>query len=156
MKKIIIYILTALMMFTLLGCSKGEQWSITVDGYESLDKITTDEEVVDYAGNKSTVTYENLPSAGMQYVILNVTIKDVDSEEEFLPMNIQLTDGTNTYSRLEDNFLDAHGRERLRTYLIQFGETGGYLAFEVPANVDVNSLSVLYKTESVYIEKALK
>ena len=155
MKKIQLLIASLFVVLSLFGCSKSEQWSIDINSSKEYNSLVTDEEIIDYSGNASTVTHENKPSANTKFIIVNLTIKDVDSVDEFVPTNLSLTDGTNTYNRLDDSFLDTHGLEQLSTYPIQFGESSGYAAFEVPTDVELSSLSIIYKTENIDIKKKL-
>ncbi len=139
----------------LCGCAKATNtpeklftWNIQIMQVEIKSVLKTTEIVTLYNGDKSEIDHENVPSQGNVFVILNLSVDKIGSETssfESMDMVVMDTKG-NSNQRLEnDSFIEQHNFSPRMTGLpIRFGETKGWICFEVPQTAVDGKLFLVY------------
>ncbi len=142
----------------LLGCAKVTNtpeklytWNIQITQADIKTELRTTEIVTLYNGDKSEVDHENVPAQGNVFVILNLSVDKIGSDtSSFESMDIVILDNQgNIYQRLvNDSFIEQHDYSPRMTGLpFRFGETKGWICFEVPQAAANGKLYLAYTSD---------
>ena len=129
-----------------------DSWIVRVIDVETRGSLTTKTQVKQYDGSMKDVDYDNEPSAGNIYCLINMSISKTaagGSSFEWERLHIIGDDGM-SYNRIEDIFLSNHGYDRLPGTDLQIGDNNGWICFELPQDVKVQKL--IYETDDTQAE----
>lgn len=147
-KKILIFITLALSLILLASCSTSKDsqtktskensvfpgWNFSVVDVKlntSLEDISTS---VGYGGEASTNKISAKPKAGNSYLLIKILAEKKEGTEVIAWDKMLVKDSNgNTYSRMEDSFLEDYGFKRMKGTPLNFGSNEGWIAYEVPS-----------------------
>lgn len=117
-------------------------WYLGIAKLETTARLYTEKQSTDYGGAIITNKYENLPNAGMRFVVVNLALtKTVAGGANFAADKLCLTIGGNSYQRiLDDSFLTNHDYTTFPNTEILAGSRTGDVVFEV-SEADAAALS---------------
>ena len=125
-------------------------WNVQAEQVEIKPALSTTEVVTLYNGDKNEVLHENKPADGNTYLILKLKIQKTGSAAAaFEWKNLSVSDKAGKqYFRLEnDSFLEQHHYSpRMTGLTIRFGESEGWVCFEVPQTSASSTLNLVYVT----------
>lgn len=127
-------------------------WQIEVNDLEVKSILHSVEQAKQYMGGIVDVEHEDIPSDKMQFLLLNLTVsKQATGNIPFTWEDLSLSISDKIYSRMQDDsFLPNHGYQRLPSTELKLGSKSGWICFEVPMDVDLNSAQLIYqKVDSV-------
>jgi len=120
-----------------------------VESAELLEILYTSMEVQQYEGDYKTVTYNNEPTAGMQYALFSMAVSKTGATRtsfDWENLRLVLADGS-AYARAEDTFLSDHGYSRINGTKLSLGSATGYACFEVPTGASLEDAVFQYEQD---------
>lgn len=114
------------------------------------DSLHTEAGVTQYDGSVASVPYDNLPSAGKIYLIIELTItKEKPGGKAFTWSDLWVVDAQgNRYHRMEDDtFLTSHTYNRMVGTDMRLGANQGVICFEIPKESAGELLTLVYTSE---------
>lgn len=132
-----------------LPASNGKDaiWQIEVNGSELQSALHSVEKVDQYIGEAIDVSHNDVPSNGMQFLLVNLTVsKQATGNIPFAWEELSLSLGGKSYFRMQDDsFLTNHGYQRLPGTELKLGSKSGWICFEVPTDAELNSARLIYQ-----------
>lgn len=149
--KLILLILTiAVGLFVLSGCSndaKSEKLNWTVNVIESRTKnfLESNDSVRQYDGSISEVNHYIEPSNGNVFLLVHLDLKkNVTGNHPFVWKNFYLKDTNNkVYQRGADIFLKDFKFKRIAATNLKLN-SNGWICFEIPQNIRLEDLNMIY------------
>lgn len=125
-------------------------WDITVTNYEISDGLHTVVPVTQYDRSVMDVAYDNVPSSGNVFVLLELDVtKQKAGNAAFSWDDVSLVDNDGqTYTRMDDIFLQDHGYARMNGTDLKLGSYTGWICFEIPVAQSSDALTLEYSSDS--------
>ena len=129
----IVAVCAMIVNFSTIVFASESNSKVTVRDYEIKSELVTYDEEIIYGGDKVEVTYENYPSVGMNYLLVNVMLStlQLENSDDFI-ININ---GQKYYRLLQDEFISDHKYEILPHGQIM-ATVSGWMLFEIPKTAD--------------------
>ena len=129
-------------------------WQVEILEKEVVDELNTVTEVTQYYKSVMKVPYQNVPSDGNVYLLLNMKISKKEAgNSSFSWDNVSIVgENGSSFERLDDVFLTDHGYKRMGGTDIKIGENTGWICFEISKEASAQSLKFLYKSADGNIE----
>jgi hypothetical protein len=170
------WVLSALLSFFCLGvqltsCSTpaatpapaapGLAWQVQVLRYEIKDSLNIVESVTQYNGSKIDVNHTQSPAAGKVYLLVEVSVRKTDPASaaafDWQYLGVRDASGNLTPRLSNDTFLEQYQyAPRITGLELRFGETRGWMGFEIPASASGGSLSLVYSAPDSPQESVLQ
>lgn len=118
------------------NATEDDLWVIEVSEAKIANNLQTVAHVKQYDQSVMDVNYENHPSDGMEYLLINMNvIKQQAGKNAFMWNDVYVLADGNEYHRGDDVFLDDHEYKRMAGNDLQFGENEGWICIEVPQSI---------------------
>jgi hypothetical protein len=127
-------------------------WQVEVSKVEIKDSLNAVESVTQYDGSKIDVVHTQNPATGDVYLIMEVTIRKTDNQSA-IPFDwsqlVVVDSSGNSHHRLDnDTFLEYFQYSpRITGLELRFGETAGWMGYEIPASTAKGKLTLSYTAE---------
>lgn len=125
-------------------------WNITVKNYEISEGLHTVVPVTQYDRSIMDVPYDNIPSDGNVFVLLELDIaKQKAGNATFSWDDVSLMDNSGqAHTRMDDIFLQDHGYARMSGTDLKLGSYIGWICFEIPSAQASGTLTLEYRSDS--------
>lgn len=139
----------------------GLAWQVQVLGYEIQDSLNIVESVTQYNGSKIDVNHTQSPTAGKVYLLVEVSVRKTDPASaasfDWQFLGVRDASGNLTPRLANDTFLEQYQYSpRITGLELRFGETRGWMGFEIPASAAGGSLSLVYSAPDSLQEYVLQ
>lgn len=148
------FLLILMLIFTTSVFAQEEKskiiWNIKVNSFEVKEKLHTVTPVTQYDRSVVDVNYDNVPSNGNVYLLVDLEInKTAGGNRPFAWKDFTVVDNEgNKYNRLEnDNFLQNHNYNRMRGDDLKLGKNNGFICIELPKKITEKELHLQYEYE---------
>jgi hypothetical protein len=125
-------------------------WQISIVGAEVKEALHTEAGVTQYDGSVATMPYDNLPSTGRVFLIVDLVVsKARPGGKAFTWDNLVARDADgNLYHRMEDDtFLASHTYSRMAGTDLKLGTNNGVICFEIPQERADEGFSLVYTSD---------
>jgi hypothetical protein len=140
----------AVVLFVLSGCSndvKSEKLNWTVNVLENHTKkcLESNDSIRQYDGSISEVNHYIEPISGNVFLLVHLDLKkNVTGNHPFVWKNFYLKDSNNqVYHRGADIFLKDFKFKRIAATNIKL-DSNGWICFEIPQNIKLEDLKMVY------------
>lgn len=151
MKKLCSLVLLCLFVFPLTGIAEEAvfNWDVYMYGCETAVSMQATEDVLQYDGSTAALEHEAVAPEGFLFLLLQLHIeKTAPGGEGFAWECLSFADQNGTqYLRMDnDTFLEYYGYERLPATTLRIGTYDGFIAFEVPDSIDLETIALFYQS----------
>ena len=126
-------------------------WHITRSDFEAKELFKATQTYELYTGDSAVEEREKKPQEGFKFILVQIQAKnDGNSPDLFKSKEILLKTGNNTYPRLkEDKFLLEYNIKPFTQLTLKKGTHQGSLIFEVPQDMDLTDLKLIYHSKEI-------
>ena len=128
---------------------EGETISFAIIDYKIVQKLDTVKEIMLYDGSIFKSHYENKPSEGMNYLVLNVKVEVKSNENPFNMENLKANCAEQSYATIDSSFLIDHDYKPLTNAVLNAGNYKGAVVFEIPKGKKVEDVEVKYENTNI-------
>lgn len=118
--------------------------TMEIKEYYSHNLLDTDHESMTYEGDLVITNYRDVPSNEHQYVVVSVEVDVPSSAGGYDLDDLSISHNGKMYNVLESGFLKNHGYKPITSTTLTPGFHSGDLVFEVPSNIDISELSLIF------------
>ncbi|MFI3238593.1 MAG: aryl-sulfate sulfotransferase [Lachnospiraceae bacterium] len=161
MKKIISFLVVSILLLQNLPTSYASEvstlsfsWVVEITSMELADELYSEEVQTLYSGASQVVATQNKPEdENNQYLLLDVYVyKDGEESDGFSISSLSLSLEGESYEQIENSILESHNMDSFTTNELKFGESEGYIAFEIPKDADLETGYLSINGEEVALE----
>lgn len=126
-------------------------WHIQRADFEAKELFKATQTYELYTGDSAVEEREKKPQEGFKFILVQIQAKnDGNSQDLFKSKEILLKSGNNTYPRLkEDKFLLEYNIKPFTQLTLKKGSHQGTLIFEVPQDMDLTDLKLIYHSKEI-------
>ena len=145
--KNILFFLSCYLFPSLAFCD----WHIQRADFEAKELFKATQTYELYTGDSAVEEREKKPQEGFKFILVQIQAKnDGNSPDLFKSKEILLKSGNNTYPRLkEDKFLLEYNIKPFTQLTLKKGTHQGSLIFEVPQDMDLTDLKLIYHSKEI-------
>lgn len=148
--------IASIIVFILLMCSIplnifAQDNNVKVYGYTVSQGLHTVDSIVSYEGTTEVINYDDMPSEGNEYLLIDMGIEIFQSGQTIDLSNINLEIDGITYNRINDSFISNHGYTPLPQYTVSYGSFDGILTYEIPMDTNLVNASLIYNDRKLNI-----